>query len=275
MRALGWLIAIVLGLGVAALIVVMVWLPRDGDALALANERATRLSAFRRGAPLPGAGTVVETLETRLAGGGFKLGAPIFVRIYKRSFEFEVWVQRGGSFALFATYPICYFSGNLGPKLRTGDWQSPEGVYQIKARQLNPNSRWHRAFNLGFPNGYDQSFGRTGSFLMVHGGCSSVGCYAITNAAVDDVYALAQAALGGGQVSFQVHALPFRMTAEALAERRDNKNAAFWNDLKTVSDAFDATHVPPEVAVCDGHYRVAGIAGRGRNATSETACRKL
>ena len=81
----------------------------------------------------------------------------------------------------FATYPICLWSGRLGPKLREGDRQAPEGFYTVSAEQLNPNSRWHRSFSLGFPNAFDQAHGRTGSFIMVHGGCPSIGCYAMTD----------------------------------------------------------------------------------------------
>lgn len=276
MRVLGWLIGILLVLGVAALVAVMFLLPpHDPDAFALARERKARLTTYRRDQPLPGAISTSETLEARLARGGFKLGTPLLVRIYKSSFELEVWLKRDAAFEKFATYPICYFSGNLGPKLRTGDWQSPEGIYQISAKQLNPNSRWHRAFNLGFPNAYDRSLGRTGSLLMVHGGCSSVGCYAMTNPAIDDLFRLASAALAAGQVSFQVQALPFHMTTEALLARADSKNAGFWSDLKSVADAFDATHVPPDVAVCDGHYRVVGSRPETTGTNTQSVCRRL
>ena len=274
MNRFRWFLGIVLGLGLAGLLIVMVWYPTtDADALALAKERLARRVSWRQNQPMPGAAAVTDPLDARLQRAGFKLGAPLFVRIYKRSYELEVWLKRDSGYEKFATYPICYFSGNLGPKLKTGDWQSPEGVYQVGLKQLNPNSRWHRAFNLGFPNTYDQSYGRTGSYLMVHGGCSSVGCYAITNAGIDDVYRLASAALAGGQASFQVQALPFRMTADALAARAQNRNAPFWGELKSVADAFDATHLPPDVVVCGGHYKV--LSGVKAGAAAENGCRRL
>ena len=268
-------IAIALGLVGAGVMALVLWPPGDPDARALNSERTARLLAYHQGVPLPGAAADAEPLDARLLRLGFKRGAPIFVRIYKRSFELELWVARGTTFALFQTYPICTFSGGLGPKLRTGDRQSPEGVYRVTARQLNPNSRWHKAFNLGFPNVHDLQHGRTGSFLMVHGGCSSVGCYAMTNPAVDDIYTLASAALAAGQAAFQVQALPFRMTADAIETRQNGPNVAFWRDLKAVSDVFDATHVPPDVAVCDGRYVAVTGAGRGHGATSDLRCRKL
>ena len=274
MRALGRQIAIVLGFCLIALLALLLWRPAgDPDTYALASERAARRLAWRQNLPLPGAVDASEPLEARLARAGFKLGAPIFIRIYKRTYELEVWLKRNAGYERFATYPICYFSGNLGPKLRTGDWQSPEGIYKVEARQLNPKSRWHRAFNLGFPNAYDKSYGRTGSYLMVHGGCSSVGCYAITNSAVDDVFKLASAALAAGQSSFQVQAFPFRMTSDELTARVGNKNAVFWAELKAVSDAFDATSAPPDVAVCGGHYKVVQRAGAGQGL--ESGCRRL
>ncbi len=141
----------------------------------------------------------------------------MFVRIFKREFELELWMMRDGRFHRFATYPICKWSGQLGPKLATGDHQAPEGFYTVDETQLNPNSRWHRSFNLGFPNAFDKAHGRTGSFLMVHGGCGSVGCYAMTNGVIDEVWKLVTAALRGGQKRFQVQVLPFRLTDEALS----------------------------------------------------------
>ena len=256
------ILALLLVLGLAALAYVMILMPPNNpDAFALAREREARHQAHRLGTPLPGAEVMTETLEARLARTGFKLGQPIFVRIYKLSFELEVWIKRGDTFALFATYPICNFSGQLGPKLRSFDRQSPEGIYQITARQLNPASRWHRAFNLGFPNAFDKAKGRTGSYLMVHGGCSSIGCYAMTNPAIDDLFTLARSALAAGQPSFQVQALPFRFTEDALTTRSGNTNGDFWAELKPISDAFDTTHQPPEVAVCNGHYSLARRGG--------------
>jgi murein L,D-transpeptidase YafK len=232
----------------------MVRSPSNPDVSVLAQEREARLQSYRLGKPLPGAEPLGETLEARLQRTGFKLGQPIFIRVYKLSFELEVWIKRSDAYALFATYPICMFSGQLGPKLRSLDRQSPEGIYQVTARQLNPASRWHRSFNLGFPNAYDRSLGRTGSYLMVHGGCSSIGCYAVTNPVADDLFVLAKAALDAGQPSFQVQALPFRMTPEALASRAANPNAAFWAELKPLADAFDTARVPPDISVCGGRY---------------------
>ncbi len=165
---------------------------------AIAAERAKRRAMWALGQPLPGTPELAR-LNERLAASGFTLKQPILMRIFKREFELEVWKLKDQRFQLFATYPICRWSGRLGPKLETGDRQAPEGFYWVAANQLNPNSRWRRSFNLGFPNAYDRALGRSGSFLMVHGGCGSVGCYAMTDAVVDEIWRLVTSALAAGR----------------------------------------------------------------------------
>ena len=141
---------------------------------------------------------------------GMTTATPMYVRIFKEESELELWKQRDdGRFYHFKTYPICNWSGALGPKTKQGDMQAPEGFYRVPQHQMNPNSQYHLAFNLGFPNAFDRTHGRSGSYLMVHGGCSSVGCYAMTDPAIDDIYRLASAALTAGQPGFQVHAVTF------------------------------------------------------------------
>jgi murein L,D-transpeptidase YafK len=181
--------------------------------------------------------------------------APILIRIYKEESTLEVWKQdRTGKFALLNAYPICKFSGQLGPKLVQGDYQAPEGFYDITPNQMNPWSHEYLAFNTGFPNAFDRSLGRTGSFLMVHGGCESVGCYAMTDYEMEEIYGLADEAFKGGQDKIQLEAFPFQMTAENLARHSDDPNAPFWNMLQKGSDAFLATGRPPTVTVCGHRY---------------------
>ena len=189
----------------------------------------------------------------RLAEKGLALGAPVFVRIFKLESELEVWLKKDGRYELFATYPICLWSGRLGPKLQEGDSQAPEGFYSVTKEQLNPNSRWHRSFNLGFPNELDRAHGRTGSFIMVHGGCLSIGCFAMTDPVVDEIWRLVTAALDGGQPSFDVQVFPFRMTERNLKARSGDRWSAFWADLQAGYDAFERTHCRPG-HVCDGRY---------------------
>ena len=181
--------------------------------------------------------------------------SPILVRLFKEESEFEVWKKnRDGQFALLKTYPICKWSGDLGPKKKEGDRQAPEGFYTITPGQMNPNSSYYLAFNTGFPNTYDRVHGYTGSELMVHGDCSSRGCYAMTDEQIQEIYALARESFFGGQKEFQLQAYPFRMTAMNMARHRDNPNFAFWKMIKEGYDDFEATRQEPKVAVCDKHY---------------------
>jgi murein L,D-transpeptidase YafK len=181
--------------------------------------------------------------------------SPILVRIFKEEAELEVWKQdSGGRFALLRTYPICRWSGELGPKIKTGDRQAPEGFYTITPSLMNPNSSHYLAINTGFPNAYDRANGRTGAFLMIHGGCSSAGCYAMTDEQIAEIYALARESFFGGQKSFQLQAYPFRMTPLNMARRRNSPHMAFWNMLKQGYDHFEVAHLEPQVNVCERRY---------------------
>jgi murein L,D-transpeptidase YafK len=181
--------------------------------------------------------------------------SPILVRIFKQEAELEVWKKdRSGQYALLKTYPVCRWSGDLGPKKKQGDRQAPEGFYTITPGQMNPNSNYYLAFNTGYPNTYDRAWGRTGSELMVHGDCSSRGCYAMTDTQIQEIYALARESFFGGQKEFQFEAFPFRMTALNMAKHRNNPNFAFWKMLKEGYDHFEATHQEPKVAVCEKRY---------------------
>lgn len=188
---------------------------------------------------------------------GMDQGAPIFVRIFKEESELEVWKARDdGRFYHFKTYPICNWSGDLGPKTEYGDRQAPEGFYRVSAEQLNPNSQYYLAFNLGYPNAYDRSLRRTGSSLMVHGKCKSAGCYAMTDALMEEIYGLARESLKGGQDNFEVHAFPYRMTNANMARFRTDPNYKFWRTLKQGYDFFETYRLPPQIAVCERRYIV-------------------
>lgn len=223
------------------------------DRLHIHMQRADYQARFRSGQPLPGTPDLAR-LDQRLAAQGISLGAPIYLRIFKLESELELWVEKDGHFVRFATYPICLWSGRLGPKLREGDRQAPEGFYTVSAEQLNPNSRMHRSFSLGYPNIFDQAHGRSGSFLMVHGGCSSIGCYAVTDPVVDEIWSFVTAALDKGEERFPVHAFPFRMTESNLKSRKGYRWDDFWADLKTGYDLFEQNRLPPVVSVCRGRY---------------------
>lgn len=182
--------------------------------------------------------------------------APVLVRIFKQESELELWKQdKSGRYALLKTYPICRWSGQLGPKKKIGDRHTPEGFYHVNAGMLNPQSQYYLSFNLGFPNRLEKAHGYTGEALMVHGACSSSGCYAMTDEGVAEIYATVREALKGGQQAFQVQAYPFRMTAARMAAFRNDPNYAFWSDLKRGYDAFETTRIEPKVSYCDGRYQ--------------------
>jgi murein L,D-transpeptidase YafK len=180
--------------------------------------------------------------------------SPILVRIFKEEAELEVWKQdTTAHFELLKTFPICRWSGDLGPKLHEGDRQAPEGFYTITPGLMNPNSNFYLAINTGFPNSFDKANNRKGSALMIHGDCSSSGCYAMTDEQIEEIYSLARDSLFG-RPSFQVHAFPFRLTAANLARHRTNPNLAFWKMLKIGNDHFEATHLEPKIDVCNRLY---------------------
>jgi murein L,D-transpeptidase YafK len=184
--------------------------------------------------------------------------APILMRAYKKESEIEVWKQaRNGRYVMLKTFPICRWSGQLGPKHHNGDRQTPEGFYPIAPRQMNPNSHYYLSFDTGYPNAYDKAHGYTGSAVMVHGTCSSMGCFAMTDAQVGEIYALARDAFAGGQKAFQFQSFPFRMSAANMARYRTDPNIAFWREIKEGSDRFEATGEEPIVGVAGGHYTFA------------------
>ncbi len=179
----------------------------------------------------------------------------ILMRIFKEESELEVWRQGAdGRYALHKTHPMCRWSGRLGPKTADGDRQAPEGFYQVTASLMNPNSKYHRSFNLGYPNQLERALGYTGDSLMVHGACSSAGCFAMTDNGVAEVYAEAQSAFRIGQSDFQVQSFPFRMTAEQMAKHQGDPNIEFWRNLKLGYDVFEVTRREPTVAACGGRY---------------------
>ncbi len=230
---------------------------KQGDQSTQINQSKRTIKAAQRTTPL---------LEDRLSQIQSEWGAPIFFRLVKRKGlesdgaagemgYLDAFVQsEGGTFKWFKRWDICTYSGSLGPKLKEGDGQSPEGFYFVNSSRLNPNSSYHLSFNLGFPNAYDRAHGRTGSFLMVHGRCVSIGCYAMTDDSIEEIYILLDASLRSGQSFVRVHIFPFPMTDENLEAQYHNPNYAFWQNLKEGWDIFEASSVPPNVEVRNKRY---------------------
>ena len=246
-------------------------------ALALAVS-AGALTAACEDALEPGSGRALAPIPQQTLALMDKIGttasAPVLIRTYKQEAEFEIWkVNSSGQYALLKTYPMCRWSGQLGPKVREGDRQVPEGFYAITPGQMNPNSHYYLSFNVGYPNAYDRALGHTGGDIMVHGICSSAGCFSMTDAQIAEIYAIAREAFNGGQRAIQMQSYPFRMTAENLAKHRLDPNIAFWKELKNGSDHFEVTKAETPVVVCGRRY-VFGATASGEVEASE-ACPAL
>lgn len=225
------------------------WWPRREGRIAKGVSNRAQLAAH----------LTLPELAPVLAAKGLRAGDPIFIRIFKaeRELELMLYHREDQRFRRFRTYPIAAMSGQLGPKLAEGDRQAPEGFYYVNRARMNPHSTYHLSFNLGYPNAYDRDHGRTGSYLMVHGGQVSIGCFAMTDYGIEEIYTLADAALNNGQPFFRVHIFPFRMTDEALATMRDHTWDDFWVNLREGYEHFEHRGLPPNVTVAGGRYAFA------------------
>ena len=199
---------------------------------------------------------VDERMKKELAEQDLKLGSPVFIRAFKEERELELFVENPVTkkFELFRTYPVAASSGTLGPKLVEGDGQVPEGFYFVAPGAMNPNSNFHLSFNIGYPNEFDRAHGRTGSFIMIHGDKVSVGCLAMTDEKIEEIYTICDAAHDVGQPYFRVHIFPFRMTGDRMAKVRGSEWFPFWQNLKRGYDLFEQTRIPPEVGVEGKRY---------------------
>lgn len=195
-----------------------------------------------------------KRLEAKLKSKGLAFGDEIFVRVFKEEAELELWLRHDERFELLKKLAVCSASGELGPKQRVGDRQVPEGFYVVPAGAMNPASNYHLSFNVGYPNAFDKKLGRSGSLIMIHGDCVSVGCIAMTDDGIEEIYSLADAAHKHGQKAFDVHLFPFRMTAENMKKHGASRWKTFWQNLKEGHDHFDSKRVPPKVTVKDGRY---------------------
>ena len=253
-----------------------------GNALAISIElkdaaaaRMERRNAARDGRlllPLPDTPNT-SALPTRIAAMGVNLGASTLIRIFKAESELEIWMHKDGVYVHFATYPICYWSGTSGPKLREGDRQTPEGFYTITSEQLHGGGRWPRSLDIGFPNAYDRTHQRSGSHILVHGGCNSVGCFAVTDAVNAEIYDIVSASLRLDTLHVPVHVFPFRMSEENLAAHASDAWISFWRNLKHGYDSFERTRLPPRIRVCEGSYQIDdAVPGEGHRAGPLTLC---
>jgi len=195
-------------------------------------------------------------LPDELSARRLKLGLPAFIRIFKETRELELWLKGDdGRWKVFRDYPIATFSGTLGPKTREGDMQAPEGFYSLTPKQLNPASSYHLSFNVGYPNEYDLAHQRTGSLIMVHGDMVSVGCFAMTDPLIEEIYLVVEAALNNHAV-VPVHIFPFRMTEARMQNAHGSPHLDFWQKLRPAFDCFETGRRVPHVTVENGSYRI-------------------
>jgi len=199
-------------------------------------------------------------LERDLWEKDMRLGEPVFLRAFKEERLLEVFVKRKTSekYELFRTYRVAGTSGVLGPKLAEGDGQVPEGFYYTGLKSMNPESMYHLSFNINYPNAYDRFHQRTGSHIMIHGSYVSIGCLAMTDEKIEEIFTMADAALRNGQEFFRVHVYPFRITDERMARAAEDPNKLFWDNLREGYDLFEKTSLPPETGVKDGRYSFKG-----------------
>jgi murein L,D-transpeptidase YafK len=239
-------------------------------ALGIAGCTETAIeSGYVGGANTPVSSQLVKVMQSK----GMDRGSPILARVFKEENTVEIWKQKSnGRFDLLVAYPICKMSGKLGPKYVEGDRQSPEGFYTVRPTHMNPNSQYHLAFNIGYPNAYDRAHGRTGSNLMVHGACSSSGCFSMNDAQMTEIYAVARDSFRGGQTEFQIQSYPFRMTAANMARYRKDPNYAFWKNLKEGYDYFEITKTPLKVDVCEKRYVFNAVTGPDAKFSAAGAC---
>ncbi|MDX8499487.1 murein L,D-transpeptidase family protein [Mesorhizobium sp. VK4C] len=222
------------------------------------NDSSMKDFAPEANKPLP------DKILADMKAKGMVRTSSVMARIFKEEGKLEIWkAKTNGRYDLVASYDICKWSGKLGPKYTEGDRQAPEGFYTVRPSQMNPRSNYHLSFNIGYPNTYDRANGRTGTNLMVHGACSSSGCYSMTDAQIEQIYAFGRDAFQGGQTDFQIQAFPFRMTAANMARYRNDPNYEFWKMLKVGYDNFEITKVPPKVDVCEKRYVFNQVAPEG------------
>jgi murein L,D-transpeptidase YafK len=194
-------------------------------------------------------------LKKSLANNGLKEDQPIYIRVFKEPGTLEIWVKSGKQYKLFKQYLVCTYSGGLGTKTRDHDGKCPEGFYSITPSQLNPVSNYHLAINVGYPNIYDQQHGYTGNAIMIHGDCRSIGCYAMTDPMIEEIYTMVYQAFAHGQRSINVAIFPFKLTIQNIDKYSNYPHVSFWQHLKPGYDIFEYKHVPPVVSVVNKNYK--------------------
>ncbi len=211
---------------------------------------------------------VDQALQQALKEQGFAYPPKeILFRVLKRDKRFEVWADKAGRLELARAHPICASSGRLGPKVKSGDGQVPEGLYAIS--QWNPNSNFHVSLRVDYPNAVDRArssaiFGRApkpgelGGDIYVHGDCVTIGCVPLTDPIAEEVYWFAVLARQAGQARIPIHIFPTRLEPgsvdQLLENAPDPHTRTLWQDLAPIYQRFEAEHRVPEVETRAGRY---------------------
>lgn len=211
---------------------------------------------------------VDRKLTTMYRSAGIKSSSPLlYIRAFKREAALEVWAsdKAGDKFKLLATYAVAAQSGVLGPKRKEGDRQVPEGFYVID--RFNPQSRFHLSLGINYPNASDRILSdkqRPGGDIFIHGDRKSIGCLAMTDPIIEEIYVLALRARQGGQRQIRVDIFPFRMTvATTRAMSTTSPNLAeFWKPLALAYQGFEKSRLVPKFKVLkSGAYEVSSVRG--------------
>lgn len=195
-------------------------------------------------------------LEKQFQSKKLKLGGNVFLRLFKQEDILEIWVLKDGKFDLFKEYNIEYYSGGLGTKKKQGDAKSPEGFYTVYPYSLNPSSSYHLSFNIGYPNAYEKHRGYTGGNIMIHGSNVSIGCYAMTDERIEEIYTILHKAFENGAKSVKVHIFPFKMTEDNMKKYSSHNSISFWKELVEGYEYFEKNKLPPEIKVIKGMYTI-------------------
>lgn len=187
----------------------------------------------------------------------------LFIRVFKKESILEAWAKnkKDNTFTLVHSYSICSSSGTLGPKRKEGDLQVPEGIYQLN--HFNPVSNFYLSLGVSYPNASDKILSdkqHPGGAIYIHGNCVTVGCMPLTDDKIKELYVMAVEAKNHGQSKIAIHIFPSKLSASNLAILKDtfgehDTRISFWNNLKTIYDDFEQTHVLRDVRVGkDGSY---------------------
>lgn len=198
-------------------------------------------------------------LQTELSAAGITKPFKLYIAAYKNEGKLELWLKTNGqkAYKLFKTYDFCAHSGTLGPKVKEGDLQTPEGFYYINV--FNPKSSFHLSLGINYPNKVDERRSgkeRPGGNIYIHGNCVTVGCIPLTDDKIKEVYVLAVEAKNASQDQIPVHIFPFKMTSVNLNAylKQYPAQRALWTNLETGYRYFEKHNNLAVVTEKEGKY---------------------